>query len=1018
MTRSRLLPLFLAFALLSGDLSAQYFGQNKVRYEAYDFKVLKTEHFSIHYYEEEAEAAAQVGRMAERWYWRLSRILQHELTPDQPIILYASPPAFRGTTAISGEIGEGTGGVTEGLRRRVVMPLAGPMGETDHVLGHELVHAFQFDMAYRSTNGGRTALNAALNLPLWFVEGMAEYLSVGPVDPQTAMWLRDAVAREDLPAIKDLSHPRYFPYRYGQAFWSFIAGRFGDEAIGRILRAGLRTQSVVNAIADELQIPGDQLSAEWHAELLKTYQPVLNASRPPEEEGRLIAGSLDADPGRSLNVAPILSPDGRRMAFFSAKDLFSIDLFVADAETGKIERKITKTAGDPHFDSLGFVNSAGAWSWDGQRFAFGGVSGGRPEVEIHRIDAGGVERRIKLRELGEVLNLTWSPKGDQIVLSATKQGWTDLFLLDLESGDLRQLTRDAFADLQPAWSPDGRRIAFVTDRFTSNLAELSFGDYRLAMIDPRSGNIENWSPLDAGKQINPQWSADSASVLFVSDRDGVANIYRATLEGRRVSQLTNLQTGVTGISDLSPAFSVAQQTGRLAFTVFGNGNYAIYRKDGDALTSVPVSEAVTGLNAAALPPVSRRSADVADYLKNDGAGLARTDQFETTPYKARLELDYVAAPEIGVGFSSFGSMIGGGTALRWSDLLGYHNVTTVFQTALSSDGGNLLNNLAAVGIYENQRSRWNWGFSAGQVPFVSGAVRRRLALVNGQQALIEESARLWEIHRELAATLSYPFNRAQRVEFTSGFRNISFDAESRTTVVALGGGSIISDQEDDIPTLPGLRLGIAGAALVYDTSIFGGVSPITGQSYRLEYSVAAGSLTYSSVLADYRRYFRIRPLTIAGRVLQYGRFGSGGEDSRLQQLFLGYPALVRGYDPDSFSAAECGAVISQTGACPVFDKLLGSRLAVANAEIRVPVLGPLGVIPSEAVPPVETALFYDAGAAWTSAERLTRGRWVSSYGAALRVNLLGFAVAQLSYVHPNDRPLKDWMWQFDFVPGF
>ena len=142
----------------------------------------------------------------------------------------------------------------------------------------------------------------------------------------------------------------------------------------------------------------------------------------------------------------------------------------------------------------------------------------------------------------------------------------------------------------------------------------------------------------------------------------------------------------------------------------------------------------------------------------------------------------------------------------------------------------------------------------------------------------------------------------------------------------------------------------------------------------------------------------------------------------MQDLFLGYPSLIRGYEANSFSSNECGPKLLQTGACPVFDRLFGSRMAVANAELRIPLLGFLGVVPSRGLPPVEAALFYDAGIAWTSADlarRLDRPRKpVSSYGASLRFNIFGFAIGQLSYVKANDRPFKPWMWEFSFSPGF
>ena len=86
----RLTLIFTFFLALSGVTHAQYFGRNKVQYGKFDFKVLKTEHFDIHFYSAEAEAAPIAGRMAERWYARLSKFFQHDLSTRQPLILYAA----------------------------------------------------------------------------------------------------------------------------------------------------------------------------------------------------------------------------------------------------------------------------------------------------------------------------------------------------------------------------------------------------------------------------------------------------------------------------------------------------------------------------------------------------------------------------------------------------------------------------------------------------------------------------------------------------------------------------------------------------------------------------------------------------------------------------------------------------------------------------------------------------------------------------------------------------------------
>ena len=358
---------FSVLVALPSTTQAQggYFGRNKVQYRDFKFQVLKTDHFDIYYYPEEEDAAKMAARMAERWYTRLSQLLDHQLSSRQPLILYASGAHFRQTNAVEGEMGEGTGGVTEAYKRRIVLPFAGPIEASDHVLGHELVHAFQYDITGTNVSSGAAG---ALALPLWFIEGMAEYLSIGPVDPHTAMWMREATRREKLPDVDDLDNPKYFPYRYGQALWAYIAGKYGDAVVGNMLRAGAGRDGGYNvAIKSVLQIDSKQLSTDWHAAEFEAFRPIAESTKMPASFARLL--TVNRNP-RSINVGPELSPDGSRVVYFSERDLFSIDLYVADAKTGQVIKKITDTATDPHFESIEFLSSVGAWDPAGKRFVF------------------------------------------------------------------------------------------------------------------------------------------------------------------------------------------------------------------------------------------------------------------------------------------------------------------------------------------------------------------------------------------------------------------------------------------------------------------------------------------------------------------------------------------------------------------------------------------------------------------------------------------------------------------------
>ena len=816
--RIRLVIVAAAAACLMAPAgaSAQYFGRNKVQYKNLDFQVLKTEHFDIYFYPSARESIDIAARMAERWHARLQKVLGHDLRGRQPLVLYASHPDFEQTNAIQGEIGEGTGGVTESIRRRIVLPMGGPLADTDHVIGHELVHAFQFDITTRPDSApGETG---AHRLPLWFVEGMAEYLSIGPIDAHTAMWLRDAARQETLPDIKDLDNPKYFPYRWGQAFWSYVGGRWGDEVVGTMLSTAGNSGDYEVAIQRILGLDSKQLSEQWHASIRDTYRAILNSSRPPNEVGRVVlkgGGGIGGD----LNVGPAISPDGKLIAFLSERTGFSIDLFVADAETGKVLRKLTSTATDPHFSSLQFIYSAGGWDASSRRLAIATVTDGRAALAVFDARSGDKEREYPIAQIDEIFNPTWAPDGNAIAFTGMSRGLTDLWVLDLTSGQPRQLTNDPFADLQPAWSPDGRRIAFATDRFSSRLDTLDIGTYRLALIDPAGGQPEAVGAFTRGKNINPQWAPDAQSLFFISDRDGISNMYRVTLDGT-LTQLTDIATGLSGIAASSPALSVASRAGTAAFSVYDNGDYHVNVLDTAAATPVEMHDVGAGAPAGAvLPPLERTTSEVLNILADATFGLPPVQDYEVTDYAGGLSLEAIGQPEIAVGADRFGAAIGGGIGFFFSDMLGNQNLATIVQ--MSTLGGSFSwKNMAAQVSYMNKTNRWNWGLVGGQVPYMTGGVRASTTNIGGVPAYVEETVIFRQTDLSAAGVVAYPFNRARRLEFQGGMSQISFDEVTYTEAYDLRNGGLIFRDSQTQSVAESLNMGTASAALVFDTSIF------------------------------------------------------------------------------------------------------------------------------------------------------------------------------------------------------
>lgn len=978
------------------DAGAQYFGRNKVEYIDFDFRILNTEHFDVYYYPREERAARLAAGLAERWYERFSRILRHEFDRRQPLVLYGSQAEFAQTNVVSGLLSDTVGGVTESARRRIAMPFAPTMAETNRVLGHEIVHAFQFDIARR--HGGGTGQ------PLWFIEGMAEYLARGATDTEASLWLRDAVMHERLPRREGDAARRLSPYQYGHAFWAYLAQRFGDEVVEKALKSGTRRKfkdRMQLATGVELEV----LFADWRAAAMSTSLP-SSEIRP---RGTAVAGG---DGGRifgRMQLGPALSPDGRQAVFFSERDRLSLDLFLADVETGRIVRKLATTTASARFDSLQPLRSAGAWSPNGEWFAFAAVRRGHAALVVLDMRGRGLDHEIVLSDLGQILSPTWSPDGQAIAFSALAGGFADLYLYDRPSGNLRQLTDDPFADLQPAWSHDGRAIAFTTERYSSDLSSLRFGPTELATIDVRSGVVRAVAVDSGAAHLNPQWSSDGRELYFVANRDEISNVFRLDLETSVTQRITDVETGVSGMTPTSPALSVASDASVLAFTVYRNGRHQLaILRDPAALSAQRVAEhAHLSANGASEPLPNPGL--VAELLADSRTGLPDPATIVSREYSSRLALERIGQPYLSSGGGPFGTFVRGGGSLLFGDMLGERRLGAGIQI------GNRLRDAALEIRYLNQERRWNWGAIAELEPALRRYRRTEEIEHGGEPALFKEATYLQRVQVRAAALVAYPFSRGLRVEFTGGMRQAAYHQEVRTQVSSVATGRVLDQQRvaasGGVPTM----VAEVGGAVVGDTTVFGPTGPLLGSRYRFEIAPAIGSLTYTRVLADYRRYVMpVRPFSLAMRLLHSGRYGGDGDDPRLLSSFLGSRYFVRGHGLD---VRRCQPDPER----PCGDELLGSRLLVANLELRFPIWGLLSRQIEYGPLPADAFVFADGGVVWSpdrdASSTRTRRNTISSIGAGVRLNAGGLPV-EIAGVRALDGPARRWSFDIGFRVGF
>ena len=821
-----------------------------------------------------------------------------------------------------------------------------------------------------------------------------------------------------------------------------MGGTYGDDAVVQLFRRAIRIQ-FQPAIEQVLGVDHDTLSMQWRRAVEREYGPRMAGRTAPDSSGTLIlAPSTGAG---EMNIGPSLSPDGRYIAYLSEKDLFSVDLFLADAKTGEEIRKLSSATSSPHFDALRYVESSGTWSPDSKYFAFAVYADGDNSIVIVESDNGNVWREIKPIANGAINNPAWSPDGRSIAFSGTVGGLSDLYVYDLEDASVRQLTNDKYADFQPDWSPDGRTIVFASDRGPeTSFEQLAYSEFQMAFVDVASRQVTTAQIFGNVRHANPQYAPDG-TIYFLSDPDGFSDVFRYDPRAGTAQRITNVATGVSGHTPMAPALSVADKTGELAFTVFNHFEFHVVTLPANAPGTMAMAPTPEQLLGRMLPPGNPdRFSRVAEYLADAGTALEPPGTYDPATakvYDPSLALDYVGQPSIGVGADQFGNTVGGGAAAYFSDMLG----NSVAGVAIQAQG--TVKDIGGGVFYQDMGDRWNWGVGLSHTPYV-------LSYVTQDQD--ENGPYFGQILDRLyvsSATgqLSYPFSQTRRFEAQGGFTRYASNQEIQKYYLDAFGRCCVDRIDDDLPaSFDPLSLVNSSIALVQDNAYFGFTSPVRGSRSRYELAATAGSLDFLTATADWRNYVGLgRNLTFATRGMHFGRYGDFSSEtaSVMQPTFLGYEYFIRGYAYESFEPQEC--IDSQTAAvagdsCPVRNRLFGHKVALASAEFRLPLLGveEFGLINFPYLP-TELVAFADGGIAWDPGGSALNGATfiatdpvfelsrsasahvpVFSTGVGARFNVLGFMILEAYYAYPWQRPDKNGVgkwpghWGFQLAPGW
>src|SRR5919106_215543 len=459
-----------------------YYGKNRIRYDDFKWKIYTTEHFEIYYYPEIEAHLERVASYAESAYQQVSADLKHDLAFKVPMVLYKTQSEFQQQNIEPIELPEGVLAFAEPYRDRMVLPIDEPSDALYRLITHELTHIFEFDIIPRSL--------LRRGLPLWVDEGLADHMT-GYWNPFDLMTVRDAAISDNIPPMSDFQGQAFvdgrLPYNLGHAAFEFIESRWGKEGLRQFLFA-LRKNVIgggESAYEEAFRLKADEFDEQFDKYLKDRFKPFRDKER-PQDYGRNLAPKREKTPFVAV-VSIEASPSGDLMAVAAGnRKEQELDIVLLSTRESKVLHNLTSGFNkDRGFEYIrtpgGFRNNAVPWmSWapNGDRLAYFVRTEKHKTLILQNVVTKRVDKRIELKSVDMPESPDISPDGRHVAFAALSGAVGDIFIVDVETGELKSVTNDQFGDFAPTYSPDGKSLVY--------LARVS-GNDKLFRLDLASG---------------------------------------------------------------------------------------------------------------------------------------------------------------------------------------------------------------------------------------------------------------------------------------------------------------------------------------------------------------------------------------------------------------------------------------------------------------------------------------------------------------------------------------------------
>lgn len=808
--------LALLLLLLSTSVNAQlyFFGRNKVHYEDFEWKVLKTEHFNIYYYDGFEEMAEIGAKYAEEAFDELKVKFNHIIITKIPLIFYNTHNHFQQTNTLPGFIPEGVGGFFEFLKGRVVIPYLTSLEQFRHVIRHELVHVFTISKILNMIQDHRIIHD---NLPpLWFIEGLAEYWSYH-WDTQAEMVLRDAVLNNIFVPLKDIDriYGSFLMYKEGQSFLEFVSEKYGEEKILLLIENFWRFKNFEDVIEFTLGEKFEKIDEDWHFQLKQKYYPLYKDKSPHFIDSKKITNE-------GFNFSPNYFNNGEseKIYFIANRSGYSSIYkmnYKPDSSDYIKPEIIIQGEKEAVFESFHLTKPSLSISKNGI-LAFITKSGPTDALHIYVTNK---DKIIKTFKYGEILTMespSFSSDGEAIVFHGTdRKGYIDIYILELNTETIKRVTNDFYSDRDAIFTKDKSKIIFSSDRTSGVYKQKN----NLFEIDINSGEI-HYITYSNANVTSPKFSPNYKSLYCLADADGNKNIWEINYSDFQPVGMNQKTKFLTSIFEYT--FVDSNEIITSSFEKFSFQFYSLNLDDVKDTSNLEIAFDFSLIEEAWQP-----------------------DKIFLNPELDKLEYEQEYALDYAISQVSVDPIYGtrGGAVFALSDLLGDDKYYFIFFNSAEFQSDFFKNINVAINKV-NTSGRTNYGY--GLFHFIG----RRFDVRQSDNFFYERNFGGY-------FSLLYPLSSFQRFETSLTLSNSDRELTA------------------DILPRKALLLSNT-ISFVHDNSLWSRTGPMDGSRFRLllgyTTDIRYGNSNFYSVIADYRKYFRLdKRLTLASRASIYYNHG-------------------------------------------------------------------------------------------------------------------------------------------------